>query len=186
MNTERRRILIVDDDEGVCNTLKAILKVKDYDVEIVNTGKEAIERAETTFYDVAILDIKLPDIEGTELLKPLHKISPKTIKIMLTGYPQSDNAIKSLNYGADAYLVKPLDPAELVKTIEEKLPSPVKIEQTNLPTGKKLPEGYWCECPGCGAYIGIDTRYCPFCKAELPYEQYEKPVKRARRRGLLI
>lgn len=179
MNTERRRILIVDDDESICNTLKLLLEVKRYDVDIANTGKQAIEKAETNFYDVAILDIKLPDIEGTELLKPLRRVSPKMTTIMLTGYPQSDNAIKSLNDGADAYFIKPVDPAELVKTIEEKLESQIKIEQTNPPIAKKLPEGYWCECPGCGAYIGIDTKYCPFCKAELPYNQYEKPVKHA-------
>jgi len=121
MNTGRKRILIVDDDESICNTLKLLLEVRRCDVDIVNTGKQAMEKSETNFYDVAILDVKLPDIEGTELLKPLRKISPKTIRIMLTGYPELDNAIKSLNDGADAYFIKPVDPAKLVKTIEEKL-----------------------------------------------------------------
>jgi DNA-binding response OmpR family regulator len=121
MNAERKRILIVDDDEHICATLSLILKARGYVVDIANTGKQAMEKAETNFYNLALLDIRLPDLEGTELLRTMRQVSPKMIKIMLTGYPQVDNAIKSLNDGADAYFTKPVDPRKLLKAIEEKL-----------------------------------------------------------------
>jgi DNA-binding NtrC family response regulator len=68
-----------------------------------------------------ILDIKLPDMEGTELLNKMHKTEPKMVKIMLTGYPSMDNSIKSLNRGAHGYVVKPSQPEELLKLVKEKL-----------------------------------------------------------------
>jgi response regulator RpfG family c-di-GMP phosphodiesterase len=60
-------------------------------------------------------------MEGTELLNILHKRSPKTMKIMVTGYPSLENAMKSLNVGADAYVVKPVEPSELVRIVQAKL-----------------------------------------------------------------
>jgi DNA-binding NtrC family response regulator len=121
MSTGRRRILVVDDDESICNTLKLLLEIRGYDVDIANTGKQALEKAGANSYDVAILDIKLPDIEGTELLEPLRKVSPRMIRIMMTGYSLSSSAVKILSEDADAYFIKPVDPAKLVKTIEQKL-----------------------------------------------------------------
>jgi DNA-binding NtrC family response regulator len=85
------------------------------------TGKEAIEKSKDRFYNLAVLDIKLPDIEGTELLIKLHETEPRMIKIMLTGYPGMNNAIDSLNMKADAYLIKPLEMQSLLKVIEQKL-----------------------------------------------------------------
>jgi DNA-binding response OmpR family regulator len=121
MDAERKRILIVDDDEHICTTLSLILKARGYDVDIANTAKQAMKKAETNLYNLALLDIRLPDLEGTELLRTMRQVSPRMIKIMLTGYPQVDNAIKSLNDGADAYFTKPVDPRKLLKAIEEKL-----------------------------------------------------------------
>jgi DNA-binding NtrC family response regulator len=121
MNIEKKKILIVDDDEHICATLNLILEARGYAVEIANTGKEAMEKAETSYYNLAILDIRLPDIEGTELLRTMRQVSPKMVKIMLTGYPQLDNAIKSLNDGADAYFTKPVEVEKLLDAIEEKL-----------------------------------------------------------------
>ena len=121
MPNEKARILIVDDDPSITEVLKIILETRGYKVDTASTGKEAMEKSEEKIYNLAILDIKLPDMEGTKLLKAMRETSPKMIKIMLTGYPQLQNAIEALNYGADAYFIKPADPAKLLKTIEEKL-----------------------------------------------------------------
>jgi YesN/AraC family two-component response regulator len=67
------------------------------------------------------MDIKLPDMEGTDLLLMVNRISPHTIKIMMTGFASAENQHKSLNRGADAYLVKPIGPQQLLSTIKEKL-----------------------------------------------------------------
>ncbi|MCD6432065.1 response regulator [Candidatus Bathyarchaeota archaeon] len=117
----KARILIVDDDEDICRTLSLILEEKGYEVDAAHTGKEAIEKSKTKVYNAALLDIKLPDMEGTELLTAMRETSPKMIKIMVTGYPALKNAAEALNKGADAYLMKPVNPEKLIKTIEEKL-----------------------------------------------------------------
>jgi DNA-binding response OmpR family regulator len=114
-------ILIVDDDESICKTLSAILQAEGYQTTTATTAKEAIEKAKTRFFNLALLDIKLPDMEGTQLLSQLQEITPETIKIMITGYPSLKNAVEALNFGADSYIMKPIDPAELIKTIKNKL-----------------------------------------------------------------
>jgi DNA-binding response OmpR family regulator len=118
---EGRRILIVDDDEAILESLKAILELKGYKIDTAKTGQEAIEKSKANFYNLALLDIKLPDMEGTDLLVKMHGSEPKMMKVMLTGFPSLENAVRALNLGADAYLMKPINPKELLKVIEEKL-----------------------------------------------------------------
>ena len=118
---EKKSILIVDDDRTILKSLREILESEGYSVEAVQTGQEAIEKTKTQFYNLALLDIKLPDMEGTKLLKAMHETSPKMVKIMVTGYPALQNAVESLNKGADAYLMKPVHPQEMLKVVEEKL-----------------------------------------------------------------
>lgn len=115
------RILIVDDDDTIRKTLKAILEDEGYIVDLAATGQEAIQKTEETAYDIALLDIRLPDMEGVELLKLIKDNVPKTRKIMLTGYPSMQNAIAALNKNADAYLVKPVDVEKLLSTIRNQL-----------------------------------------------------------------
>ena len=130
-------ILIVDDDESICKTLSAILQAEGYQTTTATTAKEAIEKAKTRFFNLALLDIKLPDMEGTQLLSQLQEITPETIKIMITGYPSLKNAVEALNFGADSYIMKPIDPAELIKTIKNKLEAQ---KQTEKITKEKLAE----------------------------------------------
>jgi len=115
------RILIVDDDENIRNTLKAILEDEDYVVDTAVTGGEAIQKTQKTAYNVALLDIRLPDMEGIELLKLIKDPVPRTRKIMLTGYPSMQNAIAALNKNADAYLIKPIDIEKLLATVKNQL-----------------------------------------------------------------
>jgi len=115
------RILIVDDDENIRNTLKAILEDEDYVVDTAVTGGEAIQKTQKTAYNIALLDIRLPDMEGIELLKLIKDTVPKTRKIMLTGYPSMQNAIAALNKNADAYLIKPIDIEKLLATVKNQL-----------------------------------------------------------------
>lgn len=129
MKKKGARILIVDDDTSICRTLSLILEDKGHTVQTANTGKEAIEKCSKTMFDVAILDIKLPDIEGTELLKALPQTTSKMVKVVFTGYPELKSAVKALDNGADAYLMKPVDPPALVKTIKEKLQQKANTEK---------------------------------------------------------
>ena len=120
MNNETR-ILIVDDDDTIRSTMKAILEDEGYDVDLAASGKEGIEKSKETTYNIALLDIRLPDMEGVELLKLMKPAVPRTRKIMVTGYPSTQNAIVALNKNADAYLIKPVDIEKLLSTIKEQL-----------------------------------------------------------------
>jgi DNA-binding NtrC family response regulator len=120
LNNETR-ILIVDDDDTIRSTMKAILEDEGYEVDLADSGKEGVKKAEKTSYNIALLDIRLPDMEGVELLKLMKPAVPRTRKIMVTGYPSTQNAIEALNKNADAYLIKPVDIEKLLNTIKEQL-----------------------------------------------------------------
>src|ERR1035437_6280934 len=115
------RILVVDDDETIRTTMKAILEDEGYIVDLAGTGKEAVQKTRERSYNVALLDIRLPDMEGIELLKLMHDSVPRTRKIIVIGYPSMQNAISALNKNADAYLLKPVDVEKLLNTVKEQL-----------------------------------------------------------------
>jgi len=118
---ERKRILVVDDDRAILRSLVTILQARGYDVDSAETGREAIEKSASRLFNLALLDIKLPDMEGTELLLKMHQTTPRMMKIMITGYPSLRSAVDAINLGADSYLLKPVNPKDLLKVVEEKL-----------------------------------------------------------------
>ena len=123
MKDEKKRILVIDDDKSILRAFTRILQKSGYEVDAAETGKEAIEKAETGRYDLALVDVRLPDMDGTDLLCRMQKTMCDAVKIMITGFPSLENGVKALDEGADAYLVKPVKPEELLMLIEEKLKS---------------------------------------------------------------
>jgi len=119
--SERARILVVDDDEGIRRTLAAILEDEGYVVDAVESGREAIERSDRRIYNVALIDVRLLDMEGTELLTKMKDGVPRTRKIIITGYPTVQNAMEAVNKNADAYLLKPFDIAKVLFVIKDQL-----------------------------------------------------------------
>ena len=115
------RILAVDDDENIRKVVVAILEDEGYVVESVGTAKEAIEKSRRKFYNLALIDIRLPDMEGIELLTKFRETTPRMRKVIVTGYPTLQNAVDAVNKGADAYIVKPFDVKKVLKTIQEQL-----------------------------------------------------------------
>ena len=118
---DKERILIVDDDEGICRSLMLIFETKGYETETARTGKEAIEKAQGRFFNVALLDIRLPDMEGVELLAPLKEMHPDMALILVTGYASLETAVQALNEGASAYITKPLNLDEVLANVREAL-----------------------------------------------------------------
>jgi len=114
-------ILIVEDDVNIRQSLRTVLQQKGYNTDTAKNGEEAIRKSQTKFFNLALLDIKLPDMEGTKLLLIMHENLPKMMKIMITGYPSLENAVEALNQGADAYIIKPVKPDKLLTLIQEKL-----------------------------------------------------------------
>jgi len=126
---DNESILVVDDDKNILKVLRDILESEGYSVETAETGREAIEKSEARFHNLALLDIKLPDMEGTQLLTKLHRDTPRMMKVMVTGYPSLENAVEALNLGADAYIIKPVDPKKLLKVVKEKLTEQEEAEK---------------------------------------------------------
>ena len=119
--SESARILVIDDEEAIRKTLSAILTDAGYVVDTAENGKQAIDKVKASFYNLALIDIRLPDIEGTKLLTALDETTPKMRKVILTGYPALENAVKAINKGVDYYLIKPINPDELLRVIKELL-----------------------------------------------------------------
>lgn len=112
-------ILVIDDEEGIRKLLATILADKDYNVDTAANGEEAIRKANEKVYNIALIDIMLPDMSGIELLTQIKETKPRTRKIIMTGNPSLQNAVEALNKGADAYIMKPLDVEKMLNTIAE-------------------------------------------------------------------
>ncbi len=116
---ERTSILIVDDDPGMTETLSDILGDMGYDVAVAEEGYRAIEMIKEKAYDVALMDIKMPGINGVETFKEAKRISPKTIVIMMTAYSVENLVKEALREGAYGIIYKPLEIEKVVDFIEK-------------------------------------------------------------------
>ena len=123
MGKLKKTILVIDDDKSILRTLTRILQKAGYEIDTAETGKEATEKTEKLHYNIALVDVRLPDMDGTDLLINMKDSLKDTLKIVITGFPSLDVGVKALDGGADAYLVKPVKPEELLALIEEKLKS---------------------------------------------------------------
>ena len=122
MNTaEQSRILIIDDQKSICKSLKLALEREGYLVDTVENGREGIRKSKGRLYNSALVDIRLPDVNGIELLTKMSETVPKMVKIVITGYPSLENAIEAVNRGADGYVVKPYTVESLMLKIKEHL-----------------------------------------------------------------
>jgi DNA-binding NtrC family response regulator len=119
--TDHARILVIDDDASVRKVIAMALEDEGYSVDTAENGSEAIQKCNANFYNVALIDIRLPDMEGTKLLGEMKDTTPKMIKIIVTGYPGLQNAVEAINRGADGYIVKPFKMDDLLKTVKEHL-----------------------------------------------------------------
>lgn len=120
LDNSKKNILVIDDDKSILRTFTRILKKSGYEIDVAETGKEALEKSMKKCYDLALIDIRLPDMDGTDLLVKMKPNMKDAVKIMITGFPSLETGVKALDEGADAYLVKPVKPEELIALIEEK------------------------------------------------------------------
>jgi DNA-binding NtrC family response regulator len=128
---KRSRILVVDDDENIRIVFIMNLENRGYEVDSAANGQEALDKVSRRFYNIALIDIKLPDMEGTDLLNAFNEKRPKMKKIIVTGFPTLENAMKAVNEGADGYILKPVKIETLIETIEEHLSKQREEEKFN-------------------------------------------------------
>ncbi len=121
MPDTQRTILIVDDDRSILRVFRRVLEKKGYTVTTVENGKDAINQIEHNLFDAALIDVRLPDMEGTEILPKIQEDSPKTVKIVFTGSPDLESLGNRGRKDMDAFLIKPINPEVLLEILDEKL-----------------------------------------------------------------
>jgi len=117
--SEKESILIVDDDEGTCKSLSLIFGKNNYTIDTASTGQEALEKAYGKFYNVVLMDIKLPDMEGIELLSALKEIHSDLDVLIITAYASMETAKRAVNEGASGYITKPINVNEVLTTLKK-------------------------------------------------------------------
>lgn len=111
----------MDDDKTIRMSLGAILEQEGYQIDMAETGAQALQKCKEKHFDLALVDMRLPDMLGTDLLKQFPETTPKMARVIVTGFPSMQNAIESVNEGADGYILKPVNAENLLKTIEKHL-----------------------------------------------------------------
>lgn len=111
------KILVVDDDEELRHYLVELLKGYGYESHSASNGREALEKASAAYFDVVLLDIMMPGMNGMDALVEFRRISPKSKIIMITGFGTTENAVEAIKKGASDYITKPFKTDELLVAI---------------------------------------------------------------------
>jgi DNA-binding NtrC family response regulator len=135
------RILVVDDEMIVCESCRRILEEDGYEVEIALSGKEAFEKMKENPYDIVITDLKMPEIDGMDVLRTFRKEYPDAIIIMITGFSTVETAVEAMKLGAFDYIPKPFTPDE-VSIVVKKAIEKRSLLQENIYLRQELQEKY--------------------------------------------
>jgi DNA-binding NtrC family response regulator len=111
-------ILVIDDESVICDACRLVLEEKGHAVDSYLTGKTGLLAIEKRTYELILLDMKLPDIDGMEILKTVREKRPAPCVIVMTGYSTMSNALQAMKLGAADYLAKPFTEDELLVAIE--------------------------------------------------------------------
>ena len=112
------RVLLVEDDTSTAKSIELMLKSEGFSIEATDLGEDGIDLGKIYDYDIIILDLMLPDMDGYDVLKELRDSKVETPVLILSGLTELDNKIKGLGFGADDYLTKPFDKRELIARIQ--------------------------------------------------------------------
>lgn len=130
------RVLLVEDDTSTAKSIELMLKSEGYVMDTTDLGEDGLDLGKIYDYDIIILDLMLPDMDGYEVLKALRDSKIKTPILILSGLTELDNKIKGLGYGADDYLTKPFDKRELIARIQAIVRRSQGHSQSIIKTGK--------------------------------------------------
>lgn len=137
---QRSHVLVIDDEPVICEGCRLVLSDK-YSVDIHNTGKEGLDTLLKGQYDLALLDMKLPDMDGMEVLRIVRQDKPGVYVIVMTGYSTVNNAVQAMKLGAFDYLAKPFTDDELILAVEKAIENK-RLKEENLALRKQLFERF--------------------------------------------
>jgi len=126
------RILVIDDEKGIRNTLKDILEYEKYEVEVAGTGEEGIEFLNNNSFDLVLLDVKMPGLDGIEALESISQNHPEVAVIMISGHGNIDTAVEAIKKGAFDFLEKPLDLNRILVTIRNATDRTKLVRETSM------------------------------------------------------
>jgi len=126
------RVLLVEDDSNTAQALELMLKSENFIVDSTDLGEDGLEIGKLYDYDIILLDLMLPDIDGYEVLRRLRSARVNTPILILSGLSELDNKIKGLGFGADDYLTKPFDKRELIARIQGHSDSVIKTGKLSV------------------------------------------------------
>ncbi len=112
-------ILVIDDESVICDACRLVLAEKGHSVDHCLTGKTGLMAIDRGKYDLILLDVKLPDVDGMEILKSVREKGSVPVVIVMTGYSTMPNALQAMKLGAADYLAKPFTDDELVEAVEK-------------------------------------------------------------------
>ncbi len=135
------RILVIDDEQSIRNSLKEVLEYEKYEVDLATEGREALEMFEKNQYDVVLCDIKMPKMDGIEVLEEMFGQTTDIPIIMISGHGNIDTAVESLKKGAYDFIEKPLDLNRLLITIKNALEKGSLVTETRA-LKKKVSKKY--------------------------------------------
>ncbi len=135
------KVLIVDDEQVVRDSLSEWLREDGYEVGAVESGKKALEELGKSNWDILLVDLKMPEMDGLELLQKVKEISPSIPVIIITAYATVDTAVKAMKEGAYDYLVKPFDPEE-ISLLMKRLTEHIKLTRENIYLRQQLKKQY--------------------------------------------
>ena len=126
------RILVIDDERSIRNTLKEILEYEKFDVEVAEDGFVALEKLETTKFDLILCDIKMPKMDGMEVLGKIHEKDPDATVVMISGHGSIETAVEATKKGAYDFISKPLDLNRLLITIRNATDKTRLVSETKV------------------------------------------------------
>ena len=126
------RVLVIDDERSIRNTLKDILEFEKYSVELAEDGFKGLELLQSKEFDVVLCDIKMPGMDGIEVLQKIEEIKPDTPVIMISGHGNIDTAVESIKKGAFDFIEKPLDLNRLLITLRNAMDKSSLLTETKV------------------------------------------------------
>lgn len=126
------RILVIDDEKGIRSTLKEILEYEKFEVDLAASGLEGLSLYTEGKHDIILCDIKMPEMDGLEVLSRLFEISPEALVIMISGHGNIDTAVTAIKHGAYDFIEKPLDLNRLLITIRNAMDKTTLINETKV------------------------------------------------------